>query len=326
MKSYKRYKTLSANLIEAIGFIQTTPQISCIDSLGEEHNIEILDCEKENFWKLRSEDGYYLDDCSLTLKMGGNFQDSRKLFSETGLAPHNAILGVATKWISKDACMQGIIQWNSSINVSTSEDDYLSMTHTFAPGTLRGTLELETFLFMKENPCSSKIFATDPGANLGVLEKVTFLLDGNGSIFPVEIINKPYEPLWKVSIETEEIDVEKFSDSVTLILNEAHPGFVSLNINGNGRNSTAFNEIMASAILLIIQSCLARYDYKELLDMENNRSEEYPGSIANAVLHFFRICELNIDMTISEMHIAIHKYFDKAFPVANEADISAEEK
>lgn len=316
MKSYKLYKIISEQLQKAVGFSMTTPSFSCIDINNNEHEIEILECSGNKKWRLRSVDGYYLNDCSLKMIINGNFLESNKLFDTNGIVPENAILGLATKWASRGSNIQGVIQWDGDISVDSSPDSDYSLVQLFPAASLKGELILETFLYLKENNSSSKKFATVRGSHLGILDVSTFYLDGNGSVFPIEEINNPNEPLWKVYINSDNYYEDDFTENVSLLINKAHPGYQALNCQNFGKNSPIFNEIICSALLIIIQKCISESSFKELFSQEHRQNESYRGSIAQAVLGFLTNSGIKSEASIEDIALHLHIFIDQILPIS----------
>ena len=316
MKSYKLFKVISDQLQKAIGFSMTTPNFSCIDTDGKEHGTEILESSGNKKWRLRSVDGYYLDDCLLKMAINGNFLESQKLFDENGIVPVNAIIGLATKWASRGSDLQGIIQWKGDISIDSSMDSEYSLVHFFPAATLKGELILETFLYLKENTSASKKYASIRGTHLGIVDTSTFYLDGNGSVFPIEEINNPNEPLWKVYINSDNYFEDDFTENVSLLINRAHPGYQTLNCQNFGKNSPAFNEIICSALLIIIQKCLSEASFNELFSQEHRQNESYRGSIAQAVFGFLKNSGITSNTSIEDIAVHLHILLDKLMPIS----------
>ena len=91
------------------------------------------------------------------------------------------------------------------------------------------------------------------GVNLNIenLEAFSILVDGDGSVFPIEEVEEVGGPLWKVDFNWTDIESDSFSSSnVKLLLNRAHPIYNYLYNEKHNVNKYLMNEIILSAMVL----------------------------------------------------------------------------
>ncbi len=222
------------------------------------------------------------------------------LFGPTGLAPRNSLLGLALRWVSTRSQEQGVIPFGEICPRDTVKE--FSLTHVFGAGRLRGSLKLETVLYLKQVgdilPQES-FLASAPGAILGRLDQEELVLDGSGSVFPIAVISRPGGPLWEVWFpEGTDPMTDLFqSDNVEIRLNRAHPSYPLLKIESSLSTSPLFLEVLASALQVIVETAIAAMGENWEQDISRTDPDQGPaeGSIAQALCWFTQ--KLNWDVS-----------------------------
>ena len=215
------------------------------------------------------------------------------LFGEDGLAAKNGgILGVALMWMTPDASQRGVTPIGTITSDSTGPLE-ISGEIVFPPKELRGTLIIQTVLYLKErgNPVGRERYqAHQTGTLLGVLDETRIIIDGNGSLFPVHEISSPNEPLWWVRCEWNDPLEDPFTDdNFCIYLNTAHKDYAALNVNEGLKNSPLLFEIICSALQMLMMKVLGDETAREATIQGNGIQEGSVSSMVNYFLHTFGV-------------------------------------
>lgn len=199
------------------------------------------------------------------------------LFGTEGLASKSGgRIGIAVIWADKELGERGV--FNSEDNFSASSGRFeCILKSSFPPKALRGTLSLQYVLYLKEKGQQSIEeqqcnLATECGTVFGVLEEVKIIIDGNGSIFPIQEVSVIKDALWWVKTDWQDPTSDPFVlDNFKLVFNKAHKDYQYLVDNETNNNHGLLSEVMASVIQLLIS--------KVVKDTEN-RDKIFKGSVA----------------------------------------------
>ena len=291
-KGFVFYKTLTETLVNKIGF-QTSNYIFSYENQGE--NVVLATSRDETDGGNSSTIFLYdelsrwtPDNYNLIVKRDYIIQIPQFLFGEKGVASKESNLGIALSWTSKSSSQRGIIPIGSfNGDISLSKEIYLRTT--FKKNNLRGEVNLETILYLKEHRGrSSNGFSEIPGTILGVLDSCTIIIDGSGSSFPIVEVSEPGEPLWWVEINWTDPLTDSFNEEyVSINLNTANKFFKTLNLDKGLSNSPVMIEIISSAIQIIIENLKSSGDWESIESGENLED----GSVAQAIYYFLTTFE-----------------------------------
>ena len=231
---------------------------------------------------------------NLFVEYNCSFRSPQFLFGEQGLAALNgSVIGVALLWLDPDANQRGV-QAIGDIASSTNKPCSISGRLAFPEKQLKGTLELQTVLYLKKRGLPNnreRHLAILEGTIFGIIDVTRIVIDGNGSIFPVHEIKALNEPLWWIRCDWEDPRLDRFTDeNVCLFLNTAHKDYPSLNINEGIKNSPLLMEIVCSALQIIIVKVLN--DDAATSDTINGSNLE-EGSISSVVHYFLNTFGIN---------------------------------
>ncbi|MGY4105528.1 hypothetical protein ACWOA0_07925 [Ignavigranum ruoffiae] len=208
-----------------------------------------------------------------------------KLFGMTGVTHANNTLGLACHIYSKTSNFQETIFIDE---IKYQKEEFKTLfKYNFPSKCLYGTIFFEYYIYLKDYQDSIPFGSNVVGINLcdEFIDSYSFIIDGQGSEFPIEEINDPDKPLWMVKLNWIDIFEDLFdSNSVRLILNQAHPLFNQL-IAGKTRVSQyLMNEAIVNAIILVLQQALI---------VEKNNIDENttipPGSIAQVIKYWIEV-------------------------------------
>lgn len=233
------------------------------------------------------------------------------LFGEGGIASSTATIGIALRWISSKSDERGVVPFGDITKADSAAS--FDVECVFERGTLRGSLKLQTILYLKDAGTpkeSEKYFAQQTGTILGVLEQEEFFVDGNGSVFPIAVIDAPGKALWNVYYnDVADPMQDKFeSENVEIRLNKAHPNYDALKIESSMIESPLFIEVLSSALMVIVESVKesAGEEWENILDGTGFEA----GSIAEAVYYFITRLQWDVSSP-SKMSASIKDFFEK---------------
>lgn len=235
------------------------------------------------------------------------------LFGENGLAAADGgVIGVAVMWMIPESSMRGVTMLGGLNNTSIPTE--IIGTVRFEKQQLRGTLILQTILFLKEKgfPKETERYqASQTGTVLGILDETRVVIDGNGSMFPIQEKASPTDPLWWVICDWEDPTEDKFTyDNFCICLNTAHKDYTNLNANKGLKNSPLLMEIVCSALQILVTKVLIDPVAREATI--NGKSLQ-PGSISSVVHYLLHVYDWHFDVENPErLSIDIRKSMMKA--------------
>lgn len=313
-ESFNPHPLLGASHYSAIGYASDLPEFSYnedfeefplqLETSGENtvsYNGKIRDLRCS--WSPETHNLKLTESCRIT--------SAYCLFGEGGVVATDAVIGIALRWISSKSDERGIIPFGDVTRLCVGSEYH--MEHTFEPGTLKGSLKLQTILYLKDpkKPKPSELyFAQQVGTVLGILDEREIYIDGNGSLFPIAVVDAPGKPLWHVYYnEAADALQDRFeSENVEIRLNKAHPAYAALKIETSMADSPFFLEVISSALLVIVES--AKESLGEDWDTVISGTGFESGSIAEAVYHFVTRLQWDISNP-ARLSESIQEFFEK---------------
>lgn len=313
-ESFSSYPTLTNDLYSAIGYVTEYPEFTYSDYYEEfPLTIDGINGSTSSFnGKIKdTRCAWYPETKNLKLSKKCRFTSAYMMFGANGIVPSNSTLGVALRWISSKSDERGIITIGEILRTDSIKE--FQVEATFDKGKLRGSLKLQTILYLK---APGKVswdeihLANQAGTVLGVLDQAELFIDGNGSIFPIVTTDEPGKSLWQVYYN-EACDPLQDSfdgENVEIRLNRAHPSFDSLKIDSSISESPLFLEVISSALMVIVESA------KESLGEDWNRAlagDGYQsGSIAEAINYFVTRLQWDVSSPVN-LALSIKEFFEK---------------
>lgn len=314
-ESFSSCPLLTNELLFSIGYVTEKPELSYSDNY-EEFPLQIDSAEADgNNIRGKIRDArctWYPDTHNLRIYKRCRFTSAYYLFGAAGIAASSATIGVALRWISTRSDERGIIPFGELTKLNSSEEMVLDAF--FDKGRLKGSLKIQTVVYLKDHGCpdeSEKFFAQQEGTILGVLDQAELYVDGNGSIFPIVTVTDPGKPLWQVYYnEFADPLQDRFdSENVEIRLNDAHSNFEALKIENSMSESPLFVEVLASALLVIVESVkdVLGDDWDNVLKGDSFSN----GSIAQAIYYF--VTKLQWDVSNpAKLSSSIKAFFDRS--------------
>lgn len=215
------------NVINKLEFIQD----------GENNNDFVLD-----------NNGIWTSDAN-ELQIFGEFEISNYniLFEEYQLAKKDTILGVALTYISSGSS-KTYTKPIVDIAYENNDQKIVDFTLNFEAGELSSILSLRFSIYVKEAKAdNNSVFAQNTGTVLGEIYNCNLIIEGQGSEFPIVIIENPESPLWDMEVDFESFDDIFSKDTICLKINKAHKQFSKLGIDKiSSNNNLVWKEILAS--------------------------------------------------------------------------------
>lgn len=207
----------------------------------------------------------------------------------------DATLGLALVCSSKSSSRK-TIKKIGSFTKSDSKKEFV-INETFKRCEFRGEVGFTIILYL-ESPgteTGEELFINQQGFVIGELDSITILIDGNGSILPVYYEDVPRGPLWRVNCNWGDPFTDEFSnpDNVAITINRKNPNFKYIDKRDEAYNPHMANEVMASAITMIIETL--RNDKVDFNSLDNAVN----GSICDAVRYFRDVLAWDLKSPIS---------------------------
>lgn len=212
----------------------------------DNHLSFMKDEEKDNIYILDNNGIWSNYDNDLCIVGKLEVSNSNILFNEYKVANEDTILGIGLTYISKGSSRTGS-KSIGEISVKENDKKIFDFTLNFKPGELSSNLKLCFFIYVKEAHENNNFFAYNSGTNLGNIYDCDLIIEGNGSEFPIVIVDNPNSPLWDMYVDFESLDDIFSRDSICLRINKAHKQFSKLGIDKISiNNNLIWKEILAS--------------------------------------------------------------------------------
>lgn len=203
-----------------------------------------------------------------------NLENISSLFGEDGLTNKGNKLGVGARIYSRTSDFSIAKDLDNDLDHTMDMLD-MHFTHVFLPATIRGKVQVELFIYLKESVESGFNHATVKGTQLGIIDAFEIIVDGDGSAFPIIEVEKPGEPLWKLIASWNDVNSDYFeSDNVKLELNRKH-GMYDYIFKDSKPSRTMLFEIMSNVMTQIIYKVIN----DELYDSENSEEQSITSII-----------------------------------------------
>ena len=222
------------------------------------------------------------------------FEKPSILFGDTGITMPNNKIGLAVHMHSKASNFQKTVSIGT---ISNSENPVqLEFYYHFPIAELRGNLELDFFLYLKENKEYNPKHASKVGMILseGDISNLIIVIDGEGSVFPMSEFEDKTGPLWRLEKNWVEANIDTFdSSNVNLSLNVAHPLFEQVKAGKQATSRALMGDIMIQAMSMIIQ---------QVIIIEGNSLDDLTDTLSNSIL-------MAVDYWVSTFEVDISSMF-----------------
>ena len=314
----KLFPELTREMLDSLNYTPKKPIFSYINSENTSVELELYNYEMHTNGisaQLRDQNASWDPEKYETVfETSIEIKNLNTLFGPTGIAPNEAEIGIGILWIDTKAEQRGIIPVG---NFKKQQQQFnIIVTHTFPKGLLKGNLLLQTCLFLQNpgKPQKRETFlASEPGTVLGLLDNIDIMIEGNGSVFPILLLDEPGGLLWNIHYNE---DIDPCSDSfseenICINLNKAHPAYELISMEKPLKDNPLLLEILSAALVLICSKVKENFssDWESLI----SGSIEYEeGSIAQAICYFRNKLRWDFTDQIS-LSISIRSFLEKQF-------------
>lgn len=211
------------------------------------------------------------------------------LFGKDGITCTDNTIGLAVHIYSKSSSFQETVRIASFKNQANKLE--ITFDYNFEPSTIRGVINLDFFLYLKEVKDTLPYMANTQGMTLSYedLNPIELVVDGVGSSFPITEFEDKEGPLWKIEKNWISPDEDTLDASnVSITFNIKHPLFSEVKKETRKINLGYMNHIIMQAMALIIQEVILIEQYS--IDDEENL---LPGTILSAVSYWVKT--FNVD-------------------------------
>lgn len=275
-----------------------------IDKLGKDEEY-FISCPKGN-WD-PSNDNLKITGFLCLKNLNSLFVGNSKICDES------STIGLAINAYSKSSKYNITIPFDEIKYDENRSEDVEFVPHyqiEFENGKLSDTLFISIFLYLKKCDVNSMIFANDIGSNLGEIYNCSIKIEGNGSLFPIKIINDKDKPLWSMNLDFESIEDEFSEKTICIKLNSAVDDFKKIQDDVNEENSAIWKEIMGA----FFTQFLVSIDESELEDVFSGDfiNDNSIGEFAKYIIDNFEITMVDLS-TITVLSEKIRKKLDEVF-------------
>ena len=291
-------------------FVLKPYKLSFLDEDGNKHNLRLqADYVRSYLFFVDDPDDVWIhENYGFLVDRKIHISDPSSLFGSgsNAVACHDATLGLAFQWSSKSSSRKA----TKKIGSFTAKDRALELdiSEKFEKCALRGEVNFSVILYIEKPGIPTddeSLFINQAGYVLGEIEGITLQLDGNGSMLPVFYEDVRGGALWRVSCNFSDPSYDSFSnpDVVSITINRSNPNFKFIDKKNEAYNPQMANEVMASAITMIIESLRV---YDNFASLDNPES----GSVSDAVRYFRDVLSWDMSTPIA-VNNSIREAFEK---------------
>ncbi|MBG9982132.1 hypothetical protein HZY86_03300 [Aerococcaceae bacterium DSM 111020] len=295
------YKKIDGPLLEQINLSDFQIQISYTDKL-ESITLRTDETRNDSFYINEHDPEWNPNLDNMVLSVSFTINNPSALFGTTGVTSLKNKIGIASKIHSKQSNFQEI-KTHQIISSDISELS-VKIDLTLLKGMLKGEFNLDLFFYIAEINERLPWQADQLGmiVSQGPIISFSFLVDGDGSDFPITEFQEPKGALWRFEKDWVAADEDIFEASnVRLALNTSHPLFEQIK-NGKTRVSIKLmNDIITQFISLIVQ---------QVILIEGFSIEDAENATDNSILRMVQywVTTYNIDTsTIYSITNSINK-------------------
>lgn len=312
------FPTLTDKLVEKCGIDQESYSFTFSYYRDPENPKVVLEKETTNnlFLSLIDKSATWsVDTHNLIIDGSYRINNPSALFGAEGIAPSDSEIELNLRWGSAENKKRGIAP--IGIIKNNTEAVVLPIHLVFPTNTIRGQIKLSfeyTVHKSVELQDIEKHLANKKGMIIGEQQLCILDIDTKDNSFPIDYINEPGEPLWKLRMQDVNYREKPFDANYVLIqLNKAHPKFSCIDVVNRKRDfePAMLNEVLSSAVSLMIEFIRSNQGMNLEDILNEDQSSWTPGCIAEAIYNFQQeplLFEYKNPVTTAN---SIRKYFDK---------------
>lgn len=207
------------------------------------------------------------------------------LFGANGVASDTTELGIAFHVHSKTSGFQKIGDTGIVLTSDAKEAFSIEFNYDFPPASIKGEVNINLFVYVKSASESNLKFADEKGVELGVIDYLQFIVDGDGSTFPIVEVERPGKSLWQLVMKWNDVTADPFDvEYVRVEINKSHYMYDYI-----------FKDTKPSAFLLseIMSNVMAQVIYNTVNDDSFTDTPDDTESIANVVSYWISTYEVD---------------------------------
>jgi hypothetical protein len=248
----------------------------------------------------------------------------KKLYGKDGIACLGAELGLCVLWADSVTSMSGCVKPREEYRDDERNKWSVSFVHTFAPGEVRGILELKVILYLKTSAKEvlegERILNNTSGVIVGEFESYRIKVSSD-ELIPFPLVQKEVDSkeLWWVEFynwEDPNDDGLFGASSFVVVLNQKCTACPKVNTSGNDiSNLDLFLEILTNVYVQLYK----KLTESQFSEMKNGRDLK-PGTISSELNRMYDLCgdKFEFESSYEQIHRAIQKTIrDKGFSVEN---------
>lgn len=293
------YPTLTDELKDAAGF-SSSPYTFSYSVEGIDHK---LVGKGKSVVKFDDED-WRIERDGLRLRRRVVIEYPDVLHGGSGIACADAELGLCIIWINRSLTQMGtILPQNEYENDSSKVYEF---DYEFAPGTLKGDLNLEMQLYIRKPAINvqpdEKSLMNDEGVTVGALDEIHLDFGSMYMEFPITEVNNKKQPMWWLEMSDWSDPKEDLfnEDNLCIYLNTAYESCPRLG------DTIKYADVLIDIITTAYVMLFKRVIYCRCLADTINDVGLGQGSISKILFYFKDSCENEIDFSSEErMHKTI---------------------
>ena len=276
-------------------------QASYLDINGSMRPLKIEEAD-ERFYTIEDEGNEWdVEKYGIQLIVSNTISSPAKLFGPAGIADVEAIIGIAVMILSKDSSRRIVRKANPEYDLtSTSDGRQVDISIELPSGDFTGSAHVRTVLYLKKASSKGTGFADRAGFIIGDIDHALIILKGEGSEFPITVGESENNYLWKLKTYYEDPKTDSFRNNVELFINQKHPLYSSLGLDGGKRNSIAIFEIMSQATQILIEQVIIEVGADELASGTGIEIDSVAMAVQNMISTFAksygRPAELSVEI------------------------------
>lgn len=202
------------------------------------------------------------------------------IYGKGGVLCANAQIGFYISWSNATTMQSGCIM------PLHSASSYFEFEYTFESEEITGTLTLDIHAYVMEPAPEvsedEQYLMNDKGVSIGIVKSDEVLLSDDHHHFPIIKVAADDKPIWWVSLEWDDPEVDRFDNYVTVYLNKKHKSYPK-----SEKDSEFLCSIIATVYLLIIKKLKAQTKNEDLIHKTYYGSDEFEEYSVCKVMNFF---------------------------------------
>lgn len=225
------------------------------------------------------------------------------------MANEKTTLGIAFAWMSKKSNLTKTFPIGE-LKKDSNDEIVVDINENIKPGILRSKIEFKLFVYIKHVNEEDNLFNQDVGTVLGDIWNTKINLEGDGSTFPVEIIQDKNQMLWRAKFNINDIYEDEFDkEFISLQINKEHKDFSALNIEEE-ELSPMMKEIISQFIFLLM--CEVKDMGIDFESFEEYQVDSEEKNIANIIKIWIYLLKIDFSSNYNMMQ-SIRKGVNEKF-------------